>query len=57
MKEVKELNDSKKELEKPSNLTINKGELQGSVEDFNALVEEAYASRQWVVIKPDNGNI
>jgi thiamine biosynthesis protein ThiI len=25
--------------------------------DFNALVEEAYASRQWVVIKPDNGNI
>ena len=25
--------------------------------DFNALVEEAYASRQWIVIKPDNGNI
>lgn len=25
--------------------------------DFNALVEEAYASRQCVVIKPDNGNI
>jgi len=25
--------------------------------DFNALVEEAYATREWIVIKPDNGNI
>ncbi|MBQ8344245.1 MAG: tRNA 4-thiouridine(8) synthase ThiI [Clostridia bacterium] len=25
--------------------------------DFNALVEEAYATREWVVIKPDSANI
>lgn len=38
-KEIDEVNKKSEELEKPKNLTINKGELQGSVEDFNKLIE------------------
>lgn len=37
--DIAEINQSKKELEKPTNLSINKGELQGSVDEFNKLIE------------------
>ena len=37
--DIDEINKKSKELEQPKNLTINKGELQGSVEDFNKLIE------------------
>lgn len=37
--DIDEINKGKKGLEKPTNLSINKGELQGSVEDFNKLIE------------------
>lgn len=37
--DIDEINKGKKELEKPTNLSINKGELQGSVDEFNKLIE------------------
>ena len=37
--DIDEINEGKKELEKPTNLSINKGELQGSVDEFNKLIE------------------
>lgn len=37
--DIAEINQSKKELEKPTNLSINKEELQGSVDEFNKLIE------------------
>lgn len=37
--DINEINEGKKELEKPTNLSINKGELQGSVDEFNKLIE------------------
>lgn len=36
---VEEINEKKKELEEPANLTVNNGELQGSVEEFSKLIE------------------
>lgn len=37
--DINEITEKKKELEKPTNLSINKGELQGSVDEFNKLIE------------------
>lgn len=37
--DINEINEKKKELEQPTNLSINKGELQGSVDEFNKLIE------------------
>lgn len=36
---IDEVNSKKKELEKETKLTVNNGELQGSVDDFNKLIE------------------